>query len=375
VAEVVRQRQASSTPADQTALETFVSRLEQSGLDTAFLHAQLAAAQQVQSRTATDALDALNTRFGDLATLTGRLPRRVVEYAALLDASGARTLDGLRDDLSTIGDQEGVATLEAGARTATALGLQQLRALDAFPLAICAPGFSRLTREPQGCVVVPFRLPNDQRIPLYVLTNTTEAVLLQLDPVRVLAWLARNNLIAIDVPTSTLDAWAALYQAVPGLLDTRFQAGYDSPVAIIVRTLLHTVSHALLGTIEGSGYDPASVGEFLFPEVLACVLYANRFQENKLGGLLTLIERGLDAWLNQAQAAVQTCLYDPLCSDGGGACVGCLHREHGCAALNRELSRAVLVGGVLPPEETRIDVPPLTVGYWDTWITPGSVPG
>jgi hypothetical protein len=279
----------------------------------------------------------------------------------------------LRGDLAAIGDQEGVAILEAGAMTAAALGLQQLRALDTFPLAICAPGYSRLTREPQQCTVVPFRLPNDQRIPLYVLTNTTEAVLLQLDPLRVLAWLARNHLITTSLPSTTLNAWAALYQAVPGLLDTRFQPGYGDSVAVIVRTLLHTISHALLGTIEGSGYDPASVGEFLFPEVLACVLYANRFQENKLGGLLTLVERGLDSWLTQARASVQTCLYDPLCSDSGGACVGCLHREHGCAALNRELSRAVLVGGLLPPDETRIDVPPITEGYWDAWTTPGSV--
>jgi hypothetical protein len=50
-----------------------------------------------------------------------------------------------------------------------ALGVQELRALHAFPLTICAPGYSRLTRELPDCVVVPFWLPNDQRIPLYVL--------------------------------------------------------------------------------------------------------------------------------------------------------------------------------------------------------------
>ncbi|NNJ13535.1 hypothetical protein EKD04_024735 [Chloroflexales bacterium ZM16-3] len=129
-----------------------------------------------------------------------------------------------------------------------------------------------------------------------------------------------------------------------------------------MRTLLHTVSHTLLQAIALSGYAPESVGEFLFPETLAVVLYANRFAETKIGGLLTLVERSLAAWLSQARNMGRTCLHDPLCTDTGGACAACLQREHGCGYGNRELSRAVLFGG-----ETVLGTQPWTVtrGFWE----------
>jgi hypothetical protein len=129
-----------------------------------------------------------------------------------------------------------------------------------------------------------------------------------------------------------------------------------------VRTLLHTVSHTLLQAIALSGYGPESVGEFLFPETLAVVLYANRFTDTKIGGLLTLVERSLAAWLTQARDMGRTCLHDPLCTDTGGACAACLHREHGCAHANRELSRAVLFGGTTTLGDRLFEV---ARGFWE----------
>src|SRR5262249_48712062 len=150
---------------------------------------------------------------------------------------------------------------------------------------------------PQQSMIISFRgMGRDQRPLIYVLNNTTEAIAFQLDPARTLTWLAAN---AIIPPPALLDAspleiWAAIHRAAPGLLQTRVQPESGAPAAIAARTLLHTVAHALLRQIAWSGYDPESVGEYLFPETLACVLYANRYHETKIGGLVTLFERGLD---------------------------------------------------------------------------------
>ena len=57
----------------------------------------------------------------------------------------------------------------------------------------------------------------------------------------------------------------------------------------------------------------------------------------------------------------------PFCTDEGGTCVGCLHREYNCPQFNRELSRAVLYGGPTPPPELGggLGVPTVEHGYWN----------
>jgi len=219
-------------------------------------------------------------------------------------------------------------------------------------------------------MVVPFaRLPGDARIPLYVLSTTTEGIAFQLDPARVLTWLHENGIVTTPIPPIPLDAWAQLYRIAPGLLHGRFQPGYHERATVLVRMLLHSVSHALLRTIGWSGYDPQSVAEFLFPETLGGVLYANRYQETKIGGLITLFERGLAAWLQQARDEARNCLYDPLCTDEGGACVGCLHREYGCTQLNAELSRAMLFGGSVVLDASADGAVAIARGYWEPCST------
>jgi hypothetical protein len=243
--------------------------------------------------------------------------------------------------------------------------------LDAFPLALCAIGYSRLTRAPQQCMVVPFaRLPGDARIPLYVLSTTTEGIAFQLDPARVLAWLNDNDIVTTPIPPTPIDAWAQLYQVVPGLLHNRFQPGYGERATVLVRTLLHSISHALLRTISWSGYRPAIGRRIPLSRDAWGVLYANRYQETKIGGLVTLFERGLAAWLQQARDEARACLYDLLCADDGGACVGCLHCEYGCTQLNRELSRAVLFGGPVVLDGQQAAVVELASGYWEQSSAP-----
>jgi hypothetical protein len=125
------------------------------------------------------------------------------------------------------------------------------------------------------------------------------------------------------------------------------------------------MSHVLLRHIEWSGYGAQSIGEYLIPEGLAFVLYASRYTDTKVGGLLTLFEQGLDRWLQSSHHAGGDCVMDPFCAEEGGACVGCLHREFNCTEFNRELSRAVLFGGTVAQQGAAV-VPfgPAVSGFW-----------
>lgn len=341
-------------------LHSLLAALHAQGVSLDVLETAVAQAQTGQAAAA-EALSELEQAYGmPREVLRARVPRRVVEFAALLDSGAARPLQAIRDDLARSGDEASAVALDEARAEADALGVSALYAMHAFPLAIAAVGYSRLNRTPNTCTVVPFGLPNEARVPLYVLSNTTEAVCVQVSPARVLSWLAQLNLMQAE---EGIQPWARLHTAVPGVLQNRYQPDYDAPAAVAVRTLLHTLSHSLLQAITLSGYAPESVGEFLFPETLSVVLYANRFTDTKIGGLLTLVERSLSAWLAQARDIGRTCLQDPVCTDTGGACAACIHREHGCALGNRELSRAVLFGGGTVSLGTTSRV--ITRGFWE----------
>jgi len=172
-----------------------------------------------------------------------------------------------------------------------------------------------------------------------------------------------NGLAGGQAPATTEEAWARLYSGVPGLYQSPHEPEYGDREAVAVRTLLHTMSHLFLRRIEWSGFAPSSVGEYLIPASLSFILYANRHAETKIGGLTTLFEQRLNTWLWDAVQAGHECVYDPICSDDGGSCSGCTHREHNCVGFNRELSRATVYGGPTP-QSSAFDGQTLGHGYW-----------
>lgn len=350
----------------QSELARFVERLRDTGVPEELLQTHLAAIQSTGRDTAGTLADVTRAFGMDAERLRDRIPRRVVEHAAIIDSPGSKDLAEVRRDLVAVGDAEGSNAIQEAQTLSQQMGLSNLRVLSDFPIALCALGYTRVTRAPQQSEINAFpSTADDSRIPLYVLTNTTEAIYFQLDPLRVLDWLTCNKIAQARTAETTLEAWGIIHAHVPGLFSTRHEPEYVDSGSVAVRTLLHSISHALLQHVEWSGYDPASVGEFLFPEVLACVLYANRYQETKVGGLLTLFERGLATWLHRSRDGARACLYDPICEDEGGACSGCLQREHGCTEFNQELSRATLFGGPLLLSPVTNGVFDIEKGYWD----------
>lgn len=110
--------------------------------------------------------------------------------------------------------------------------------------------------------------------------------------------------------------------------------------------LLHSISHTLMLTARRhTGYDSKSIQEYLIPMDLSVILYVSSVQNYTAGGLLTLFQHYLQAWLDDASMFAFNCAFDPVCTDVGNSCSGCVQIEIGCETFNQGLSRAYIHGG------------------------------
>jgi len=298
--------------------------------------------------------------------LSSAPPRKLVEHVALQDSMNLTTIETVVRRLRERENEEQAARFEREAgKVKASLGLSDVRVINDFPIALTALGYTRVTRDPHKSVFNPFPPGEDGKIPLFVIPTETEGLWFQLDPVKVCAWLVTNGIASGEQPIDPHHAWAWLYREI-------LKAGFDraeemSPAAAAVELLVHTMSHVLLHKIEWSGFASSSIGEYLIPETLSFVIYANRFAEAKIGGLTTLFEQRLPLWLLDTAQSGRECVYDPLCAEDGGSCVGCLHREHNCPFFNERLSRAVLYGGVLPQNDEGRQAS-IRQGYWHEYV-------
>ena len=194
---------------------------------------------------------------------------------------------------------------------------------------------------------------------IYALPARTEALQIHLDPCRVLQWCI-DQFGWEDPGTDTLNDKAAAH----AYLLTQCPALSMDPSEVISEThhlplhkvapfhLLHTISHCLLGTIKRhSGYDEKSVMEYLLPMDLSIMLYVTSVQNYTAGGLLTLFRHHLRQWFDDASNYAFNCIFDPICSDKGASCSGCIQIVIGCETFNHGLSRSYLHGGKLDAEQ------------------------
>lgn len=293
------------------------------------------------------------------------VPRKLLEHVIILDELTTSSPEDFVAQRSQGGKDRGVELQEAAGMAKDTLGFHRLHLIDDFPIAISAVGYSRVSRKPDTASIVPFPSDESGRLPLFVVPSDTESIMFQLSPNRVLRWLVLNDLLKGPVPSDISSAWAAVFAAMPSLLlGEDAGKGESNDPSRLIYTLLHSISHVLLRGVEWSGFSPASIGEYLLPGTLSGILYLSRYEETKLGGLATLFEEHLLPWLTQALQEGRECTYDPVCTDEGGSCIGCLHREYNCPDFNEWLSRSVLYGGPLDANpESGTDY--ITTGYWD----------
>jgi hypothetical protein len=297
--------------------------------------------------------------------------RSLLESVAIRDTLDVIRPEEAAENARQRGDVAGAYDIETAVDYArSALGIGSIECITNFPLALAAAGYSRVDNRPQGVSnrsgqahIRPFRRARSEggKTPLYVVTSDTEAIMVQLDPLRVAQWLIKNKMALGPEPEPGFESWAWCRQHLKGLSSIQglFSVPADLPTGeTAVLTLLHTISHLLLGRIEWSGFDPESVGEYILPDSLTVVINSNNYSSFTIGGMVTMFEQRLLGWLQDTRNAAFTCTYNPICQDEGASCAGCLHRQHNCPSLNDLLSRAALTGG------RATGLPEIAVGYW-----------
>jgi hypothetical protein len=261
----------------------------------------------------------------------------------------------------------------------TRYGIADIAHIPDLLVVLSALGFTRERRAPSTDINVPpvslngFADSHDEtlrgRPSLYAMSAKTEAVWIRLDAIRILRWCIdaagwKNP--GSEALANTQSAHAYLLQHCSALT---MAPGQVRKHQLIEKTgesapfhLLHTICHALLATSRRhTGYDDQSLMEYLLPMDLSFVIYVTSVQNFTAGGLLTLFQHYLLQWFDDASIYAFNCAFDPICSDNGGSCSGCVQRERACETFNHGLSRAYLHGGNIDRDYNYL----IKKGFWD----------
>jgi hypothetical protein len=203
---------------------------------------------------------------------------------------------------------------------------------------------------------------------IYALPAETEAIEVSLDPVSVLRWCIHSAGWQDPGPEIIGDpalAMEYLLKQSPALRMDPMDVMRDTKAYPLADSapfhLLHTISHCLIGSVKRhTGYDEKSVSEYLLPMKLSILLYVSSVQNYTSGGLRMLFEHYLSQWLDDACNYALSCAFDPVCSDKGSTCGGCVQIILGCETFNHGLSRAYIHGGKLDQSSGS----PIKRGFW-----------
>jgi hypothetical protein len=260
----------------------------------------------------------------------------------------------------------------------TIYGIRDIAHIPDLNVVLAAVGFSREKREPertQGDIAVKLNPFEDHvkssakgKANIYAISAKTEALWIRIDPVRVLEWCVQHagwNPPPERVLSSSAYAHAYLIEhssaltASPGSVrEITRSIGYSAAAPF---HLLHSIAHVLMLTARRhSGYDSQSLTEYLMPMDLSFLVYVTSVQNYTAGGLLTLFQHYLRRWFDDAALQAFNCAFDPICSDVGSACPGCIHIARGCETFNSGVSRAYLYGGYVDKNKEFL----LPKGYW-----------
>jgi hypothetical protein len=246
------------------------------------------------------------------------------------------------------------------------LGIEEMGLIREFDLCRFTFGFTRVQAAPdfeKREQMMPVRLNlfpslENNKKPIYAITQANEALYVRLNSVQVYKWLQSIN--PADMFEWSPEDKAALgahllERAVPfGRFLKNLHADGPSSSYLYTYTLLHTYSHFLMKMIaEQSGLDLNSMGEYLFPADLAFVVYRNGTTMDL--GYLSSLWRNTNVRLLREMGEPKPL----LCNSGTtcdqlsfGACPDCIMvPETSCIVSNQLLSRAVLRGGEPPRED------------------------
>lgn len=249
-------------------------------------------------------------------------------------------------------------------------GVQDIAHIPDLKVVLSAVGFTREKREPErnpdevAVKLNPFedrvRSSAKGKAGLYALSAQTEALWIKLDPLKILAWCVKSagwEALPPEALVSRAAAQAYLLQNCPMLSQPPGQAAELTkalgPQIAAPFHLLHSISHALMLTARRhSGYDSQTLTEYLLPMDLSFLIYVTSVQNYTAGGLLTLFQHYIRRWFEDASLHAFNCAFDPICSDVGSACPGCIQVARACETFNWGVSRSFLHGGFIDKNQS-----------------------
>ncbi|MFE8100894.1 hypothetical protein RBA71_05275 [Brenneria goodwinii] len=296
--------------------------------------------------------------------------RLVVEHQALVDIleSKERMENGLRyytplDDMDEyIGPEDSAHRSELNAThrgIMDSAGIETMGLLRKFKTIQYSFGYTRVDSKPTTNYIngkeVPVRLKlfdrvrigDQQRNPVFTLSQNNEAIYVRLKESVVRSWLKE---IGCDEDiTDEPIGQQYLSHVVPmgQFLDSLPSEGLTAPkLSIAVYSLLHTYAHHVMYDIaEFSGLSTGSLGEYIFPSDLSFVVYRKGMTMD-LGNLTSMLRNNTPAFLDYIDNRRNLeCGSGSLCLERGGACPDCLLiPEVNCLTQNNLLSRTLLIG-------------------------------
>lgn len=235
-------------------------------------------------------------------------------------------------------------------------GLSEVSLIRELPMAFVVAGYTRqdataIRTTKRGQTPVAFRFFDplkNGRFPMYGVRTETEALLFQLDLVKVVRWLVDSGVAdgARGIDTEA-DAQRWLYERIEPIADLFHKP--DNRVSQAMLGLVHSFAHRAMKSLASrSGLHADSMAEYLFPTRGAFLVYANTRSDFTLGGLEHVYRYDLRDALEELDADSR-CLFDPPCRNfrDGAACAACLHMsEVACSRFNTVLDRNMLFGTV-----------------------------
>lgn len=292
------------------------------------------------------------------------LAEQIMEYDELMHAKMVLSLEDAEHDAALVRDGIRPDYKEA----ARALGFSNVQLCSGVPIVFASYGYTRKECAPEEGVKLRGFPRKEGKNCVYATRLETEGVLFELDRRRVLDWLLHNGIISeLDLPQDLSEYGMKLWfldQIRPERIKpfTEIEP-IDRPGLITkkVYTLLHSISHALIGEAsELCGLDKSSISEYILPNIPAVLLYCSNSQGFSMGALYTAFQTYFDRWMKSARENVKKCIFDPICISKEKACAGCLFlNEVSCQHFNKDLDRAYLCGYFDSQNQNKL------TGYWE----------
>lgn len=287
-------------------------------------------------------LEAAKDLLSDTVREQARSDRRLFERGFIFHERSPDELPAITIRYRQGGHHGMARRMDVGQDMADQLGFSKVTVIRELPIALVAFGYTREFPDHRAQLkpLQPPERDSSARRPLVTIESNTEAVLFELDPMRLWSWVDANGWTNAPEPP---DATAAR----SWLLSTTY-ADEPTPAGVAIQRLTHAWAHTLIHALEGrSAFGPNSVAEYLMERTGSFFLYVANYSAFNLGGLTTLVEQHLADWLDAAVEQT-VCVHDPVCLTERGGCHKCIALAFHCERFNRGLHRGYLVSSEDP---------------------------